>query len=186
MKSIMPVRVALFLLGTLPAIANPQTAGDFARMVQTEYDFSAAATRTSQRAAFLEYIAADGILFRPGPVSAHKALSEGKGSPGILHWYPEFAEISSHGDLGLSTGPWMYWASGQAPAQGHFVSIWRRQSNGDWRAELDGGIGHAAPAVSPARLLPTARCDGFSGGWRCRGLHPFAGEDGARVRTAQY
>jgi len=154
---IMHARMAVFLLGALPAIATPQTAGDFARMVQTEYDFSAAATRTSQRAAFLEYIVADGILFRPGPVSARKVLSEGKGSPGILHWYPEFAEISNRGDLGLSTGPWIYWASGQAPAQGHFVSIWRRQSNGDWRAELDGGIGHAAPAVSPARLLPAAR-----------------------------
>ena len=67
MKPIMPARLVLFLLGTLPAIATPQTADDFARMLQTEYDFSAAATRTSQRAAFLEYIAADGILFRPGP-----------------------------------------------------------------------------------------------------------------------
>lgn len=157
MKPIMPTRLVLFLLGALPAIATPQTAGDFAHMVQTEYDFSAAATRASQRAAFLEYLAADGILFRPGPVSARKVLSEGKGSPGILHWYPEFAEISNRGDLGLSTGPWIYWASGQAPAHGHFVSIWRRQANGDWRAELDGGIGHAAPATAAARLLPTAR-----------------------------
>ncbi len=82
MTLVMPAWMALFLLGTLPAIAAAQGAGDFAHMVQTEYDFSAAATRTSQRAAFLEYIAADGILFRPGPVSAHKVLSEGKGSPG--------------------------------------------------------------------------------------------------------
>ena len=157
MNSKLPVRVVMFLLCAIPALAAAQSATDFARMVQTEYDFSAAATRTSQRSAFLEYIAADGVLFRPGPVNAHKVLTESKGEPGLLHWYPEFAEISNRGDLGLSTGPWIYWGSGQAPAHGRFVSIWRKQSNGDWRAELDGGIGHGAPAAPPARLLPTAR-----------------------------
>jgi len=154
---LMPARMVLFLLGTLPGFAAAQSATDFARMVQTEYDFSAAATRTSQRAAFLEYIAADGVLFRPGPVNAHKVLTQDKGAPGLLHWYPEFAEISNRGDLGLSTGPWIYWGSGQAPAHGRFVSIWRKQANGEWRAELDGGIDHGAPEIPPARLLPTTR-----------------------------
>lgn len=157
MTSPSPTRAVWFLLGAMPVIAAAQPATDFARMVQTEYDFSAAATRTSQRAAFLEYVAEDGVLFRPGPVNGRKVLTEGKGAPGILHWYPEFAEISSRGDLGLSTGPWIYWGSGQAPAHGHFVSIWRRQSNGDWRAELDGGIGHGPMATPPNRLLPSAR-----------------------------
>jgi ketosteroid isomerase-like protein len=152
-----------FLLSAIPAMAAAQPAADFAGMVQTEYDFSAAATRTSQRAAFLEYVAEDGVLFRPGPVNGRKAVAQGKGAPGILHWYPEFAEISNRGGLGLSTGPWIYWGSGQAPAHGHFVSIWRRQPSGEWRAELDGGIGHAAMATPPARLPPSAR-DGTSSG----------------------
>lgn len=157
MKPSMPIRSVLFLFCAVPLLAAADADSDLARMVQAEYEFSAMATRTTQRAAFLEYIAADGILFRPGPVNAQQALSQGKGSPGILHWYPSYAEISGRGDLGLTSGPWIYWGSGQAAAYGHFVSIWRKQPNGEWRNVLDGGIGHAAPSVTPARLVPAAR-----------------------------
>lgn len=163
MTALNSARLVGCLLMATAALAAAQTATDFARMVQTEYDFSAAATRTTQRSAFLEYLSEDSVLFRPGPVNGREAVTAGKGAPGVLHWYPEFAEISNHGDLGLSTGPWIYWGSGKAAAHGHFVTLWRKQANSDWRAELDGGISHGAPATPAARLLPSAR-DGETAG----------------------
>src|SRR5262249_39536644 len=67
------------------------------------------------------------------------------GSAAQLVWTPEFADISAAGDLGYTTGPWERRpgaGQGGAPAFGHFVTLWRKQADGKWKAALDIGISH--------------------------------------------
>lgn len=123
-------------------------------MVNTEYEFAAAAAAHGQRTAFLEYLAADAVTFAPAPVNGREVTASRPDRTGLLQWYPEFATVASSGDLGLSTGPWTIQSEGQPDTHGHFVTLWRKQADGTWRAVFDSGITHAAQAPPPARLQP--------------------------------
>ncbi len=145
---------AVFLLLVAPAArAGP---ADLASMVQTEYDFSDMAKREGYKASFLKYLAEDGVMFANGPVAARKRVSDRPNLPGLLQWYPEYAVVSSTGEVGLSTGPWVYTSPGKPSAHGHFLSIWRRQPDGSWRNALDAGIDHVEMQPAPPKLKVNA------------------------------
>ena len=55
---------------------------------------------------FLEFLAEDSILFRPGPVPGRKWIEEHPAPPNLLTWEPAFADVAQSGDLGYTTGPW--------------------------------------------------------------------------------
>ncbi|MGA9998267.1 MAG: nuclear transport factor 2 family protein, partial [Pyrinomonadaceae bacterium] len=76
--------------------------------------------------------------------------------PGLLSWYPIFANVSSAGDMGYTTGPWEFRresADEKPVAYGNFVSVWKKQANGVWRVALDIGTENEAPAVAPANQV---------------------------------
>ncbi|HEY8507139.1 MAG TPA: hypothetical protein VIL32_02215, partial [Steroidobacteraceae bacterium] len=111
--------------------------------------------REGFKASFLKYLAPDGVMFLPRPTNAHEGIRKQPESKGKLQWYPAYAVISSAGDLGLSTGPWVY-TEDSKQAHGHFVTLWRRQANGEWRAALDIGVNHAKLEHPPAPLRADA------------------------------
>lgn len=58
------------------------------------------------------------------------------------------AAISADGSLGWSTGPWTWKRDStqkKVDAFGEYMSVWRRQPDGSYKAVLDCGIGHADP-----------------------------------------
>jgi ketosteroid isomerase-like protein len=66
----------------------------------------------------------------------------------LLTWQPIFAAISRAGDLGYTTGPWQYKndiTDAKPAAFGNFMTIWKKQPNGDWRFVLDLGITNPEP-----------------------------------------
>jgi ketosteroid isomerase-like protein len=148
--------LALILLILLGLLAHPfancaQENPDWTSLVEAERAFAAASLAKGTRAAFLEFLAGDSILFRPGPVPGRKWMEEQPAPPTILTWAPDFADVALSGDLGYTTGPWEMRPGkpqDNPAAHGHFVSIWRRQSGGAWKVVLDIGIGYAAPAGS--------------------------------------
>jgi len=160
----MNIRIAAVVVlslgfGAHGAAAEP--ANPLADMVRTEFEFAAAAARDGVKPAFLQYLAEDSITFGPAPTNAHQLTASSPDRKGTIEWYPEFALVSSAGDLGLSTGPAFYKTEGQPDRYGHFCSVWRKQANGKWRAVFDAGIGHGAQspkpdALDPARLQFTA------------------------------
>jgi ketosteroid isomerase-like protein len=60
-----------------------------------------------------------------------------------LSWEPEFAEISLAGDLGYTIGRYESWAVAQSgdtlTSTGRYVTIWRKDAEGEWKAVLDIG-----------------------------------------------
>ncbi len=154
MRPILIVVAASLVLG-LAAEAGGQPKNPSLRgLVNAERAFSRMSEDKGLRAAFLFYLADDSVVFRPKPVPGKKAYEGMPPSPNVLlTWSPEFAEVSVSGDIGYTTGP--YVVSDRAKpadsaAHGHYVSVWERQPNGEWKVSLDAGIRHPPSGPVPA------------------------------------
>lgn len=123
--------------------------GDLADLVEAERSFALYAAAHGTREAFLKYLADDSIIFRPRPVNAREWYSEHTEDSGFLSWKPAYAEISYSGDFGYTTGPWEFRSDpGDAGPEsvGHYVSVWKKGEDGEWRVVLDLGNVYDAPA----------------------------------------
>jgi ketosteroid isomerase-like protein len=124
-------------------------------LVSAETAFAQAAATKGTRDAFLEFLADDGVVFQPAPVNGKEFWRQREPRKGLLSWHPTYADVSAAGDLGYTTGPYEFRPGGpndRPVAFGQYFTIWKRQSNGDWRAVLDRGISYSHPSQTPAEL----------------------------------
>jgi ketosteroid isomerase-like protein len=152
------VGAAAALVAVAPAVIDGADA--LRSLVDAERAFARMSVRSSQREAFLEYFADDGVWFVPAPANTKEALRKQVPTPGapgrLLDWDPVTGDISSAGDLGYTTGPYVSserlagGRPGKTLATGWFFSIWRKQPTSGWRVAADFGIG-----ASHARRLRT-------------------------------
>ncbi len=129
-------------------------------MVAAEHAFADLSKAKGMRAAFLANLGEDSLLFGPDLMSG-VALWKGRPeSPALLTWYPTFADLSLAGDLGYSTGPWEIRPNAEAKeagAHGHFVTLWKKQRDGSWKAMFDQGARTPKPtAPIPVAISPAA------------------------------
>jgi ketosteroid isomerase-like protein len=127
-------------------------------MVQTEQSFSKMAADKDAREAFMAFIADDGLLFRPTAVNGKLWMLEhpvpASDKHPLLAWQPAFADMAAAGDLGFTTGPWEFKTDikDEKPAgYGHFVTLWKKQTDGSWKFVVDLGISHPLSG-GPLRL----------------------------------
>lgn len=128
-------------------------------LVDAERAFAQTSVANGTKEAFLGVLADDSVIFRPHAVSGKKWTAENPAPTTRLTWAPEFADISAAGDLGYTTGPWQARKTLQEPpvAFGHYVTLWRKQKDGQWKVVLDLGIGHdGAPKPSMVESSPRA------------------------------
>jgi ketosteroid isomerase-like protein len=128
-------------------------------LVDAERSFARRSVAKGTKDAFVSFLADDSILFRPRAVPGKKWMEEIPVTTSPLSWEPEFADISSGGDFGYTTGPWEARRTPQDPpsAFGHYVTLWRKQVSGEWKVELDNGIAHESvsrPAKVDSPRLP--------------------------------
>ncbi len=138
-------------------------------LFDAERAFARASTERGIRASFLEYFAADGVDFRPGPGPMRERMLA-RPAPAdplalLLDWSPQAGAVSRAGDLGFTTGPYSLrnQRDTSAPTRyGYFFSVWKRE-NGVWRVALDAGVSTPAapqpeaPAVAGAMARETWR-----------------------------
>jgi len=133
-------------------------------MVETEKAFSHTSEVKGTRAAFMEFIADDGVLFRPKAVKGKQWMMEHPLRPSPkrdwLSWGPSFADEAQAGDMGYTFGPWKRKAdiNDEKPsAFGHFLTIWKKQPDGSWKFVVDLGISHSESSVAEPILANTGR-----------------------------
>jgi ketosteroid isomerase-like protein len=145
------IRVKPFLLVALLLAADLKS--ELASLIETERAFARTSVEKGMRDAFLANFADDSIVFRPGPVKGRQWFEQNRAPTSQLSWEPAFADISAAGDLGYTTGPWEIRRSPRdAPAGfGHYVTVWRKQTDGKWKMAIDIGISHAA-APKPGKV----------------------------------
>jgi ketosteroid isomerase-like protein len=135
-----------------------------ATLIELEAGFSAASRARGAKAAFLEHLGEESIVLQPGPVWGRAAWTVNEDLPGTLDWLPDRAQMSAAGDLGFASGPWSFTpkeATG-GPAEGRYVTVWRRTGDG-WRVLFDGGFGRPPAGAWDARsrepLLGVHACE---------------------------
>jgi hypothetical protein len=97
------VCVSLIVLGVA---ARGEMTPAIRAIVEQERAFSAASVAKSTRDAFMEYLADDSLLFRPGPVPGKMFIRNRPAPPAKLSWAPMFADAASSEDIGYTTGPY--------------------------------------------------------------------------------
>lgn len=153
--------VTLALLGAAADGSAQRITSDtaLASMVAAERAFSKHSLASGVQNAFLRHMSRDGFLYRPRVVRAHAFLRSRPMPPGmLLTWEPAFADVAASGDLGYTTGAWISSRRDfpdAPPTFGQYATIWRRQTDGSWKAELNIGIAHDADPVG-VRSLATA------------------------------
>ena len=118
------------------------------KLVESELSFARTAAEKNTKEAFLEFLADDGVLFNPEAVNGKELWKTRKANSSLLSWQPVFADISSNGILGYTTGNWEFRPKGKTDtptAFGQFFSIWRKQPDGNFKVILDLGISHPKP-----------------------------------------
>jgi ketosteroid isomerase-like protein len=114
-------------------------------MVEAERAFAQAATQKGIRDSFLDYFAADSIAFNPAPISAPDRLRQRPArafSEAELRWEPRMGDVAASGELGWLTGPSTFTdhtVADARPQPGNYLSVWRRQPDGEWRVFIDQG-----------------------------------------------
>jgi len=147
-----PMKV-IFVLFTSALLANLAFAQNPAQKIyDTERAFEKTVAEKGINSGFIEYLSADGLIFSPEAQNGREAWKNRTASPASLTWNPIWIEVSSNGALAYSIGNGIYQPKGKDDTTQyftHYLSIWSRQPNGEYKAVLDAGINHPKPATIP-------------------------------------
>jgi hypothetical protein len=160
---------AMMIAGTLISAVLVTAAQDgVQKLVETEQAFAKMAVDKNTRDAFLTYMADSSVVFTPDRTDAKPYWTARAANASLLSWAPNFADISSNGVMGYTTGNWEWREKrdGTAPsAFGDFITIWLRQTGGSYKWVVDIGVTHdrpaaystdwKTPAMSPGKTQPT-------------------------------
>lgn len=133
--------------------ATPEEAAR--QIAETELAFAKKAADTTMALAFLEYLHDEAVVFRPETVNGKLWYASRPPNTAQLSWWPIYVLASKTGDMGLSTGPYEFRTedSDTVPIyHGHFVSIWKRQADGQFKVMADLGNSHDAPVARVTSL----------------------------------
>ena len=146
----------LTLIGVCAGLAFSQDKLERERVRLLELDaaFSRLSIEKGAGAAFAAYLADDAVFLPIGEnlVSGKDAIvkyfSDGEST---LAWKPLKAEVAKSGELGYTYGTSELTTKdkdGKTQSRYYkYVSVWKRQKNGDWKMVLD--IGNQSPAPAP-------------------------------------
>jgi hypothetical protein len=132
-----------FLLASSLMAQEPDSSSALFNMREAERNFARESVMYGRNASFAEYFAEESAIFTDKWLNNGKQFSKNrKAYPVVLKWEPEFMDISASRDFGISTGPWEaqeYRPNTSPLATGYFLTVWKKQSGGDWIVILDAG-----------------------------------------------
>lgn len=118
-------------------------------LIKADTDFSNMSKEKGRNAAFLFYVADDGVMLRPngyplkGKDSIAEMFSKRPDTTYTLTWKPLFADIAQSGELGYTYGTWELAAEDEngepVYQEGTYASIWKKDKDGQWKFVLDIG-----------------------------------------------
>lgn len=156
--------MTIWLVGLFSSKAyaqSPTVATDYLSLVEAERTFAAYTEKEGIKAGFSRFLASNALVviqkkFAPGKPLYEKAPF----LPGVLSWWPVYADIAASGDFGYTTGPFEVRPKHKTDAPvgfGHFTTVWQKNSSGVWEALIDVGIQHNRPPQAITDLaIPAA------------------------------
>lgn len=145
---------------TLSLIAAPAFARDAASTAeavrQADIAFARRSAEVGFARAFLDYVdEKDGLLYgmdgppAVGARAVYEALGGDAPSGVTVDWAPTQAWGATSGEMGVTVGTWTrtYKDPARQPRTGRYVTVWRLNARGEWKALVD--IGEADPLPAP-------------------------------------
>lgn len=143
--------LTLLFIGLASVFAHGQP--EFQQMIDADRSLSDHAQKVGTRAAYLKYLADDGVIFKPEAANGKDWWNLQKEEPAVvLSRTMESADIAANGLLGYTAGRWE-----QVPKKkgdpgrkiGQYVTVWSKKSDGKFYAIIDVMTQYeeAAPAV---------------------------------------
>ncbi len=113
------------------------------KMLETDKAFSAASEKNGMNKAFLEYVADDAVLLRPGylPIveaDVIKFINAQEDTSFTMTWTPRGADIASSADLGYTYGVYKV-VTADTTLTGTYLNVWKKQPDGTWKFVIDSG-----------------------------------------------
>ena len=118
---------------------------DKLELMDVDRAFSKMSEEKGMKNAFLEYIDSNGVLLRPGnlPIAGADAvdyLIQQNDTAYTLKWEPRNGAVAKSGELGYTYGIYALRPSQKDTIiYGTYVSIWKKEKNGEWKFVLDTG-----------------------------------------------
>jgi len=147
-----PLLICLVAAGAAMIGAQEDVPRALREMADTERAFARRAKVVGVRDSFLEFFAEDAIAFTPDAVSARERLLKQESTPFAVNellWEPRTGDVAASGELGWLTGNSTFIdhsAKEPAPHYGNYLSVWRKQADGQWRVFIDVGTALRAEA----------------------------------------
>jgi ketosteroid isomerase-like protein len=123
-----------------------------AALADAERAFARTSVEKGIGPAFYEFFAEEGVGFNPHPAkfreNYRKRQPPAERPPVTLDWWPVFGDVSAAGDLGYTTGPYVFTDQSpqkRRPFYGFYSSIWKKQADGTWRMMVDLGVDTPEP-----------------------------------------
>jgi ketosteroid isomerase-like protein len=154
------VLAVLFLYATISCVAQPaidkipaHNPGDV--LIQVDRNFAKMAIDRGTAYAFSYFAADSATILQRGsrPTvgrSAIRDLYKDEGNS-TLRWEPYFADLAASGDIGYTLGNYQYSYKDSTGTDkrsyGYYVTIWKKQPDGNWKYVLDTGV--SAPPPKP-------------------------------------
>ena len=129
--------------------------------VKNEKAFAANAVETQTKQAFLEYLDSAGVVFNKGKIeNGIQFWSKQPASGGKLLWHPVYAAVAASGEIGFTTGPWIFKKTlnnDTVLASGFYSTIWHLTADSQWKFIADLGIDCGSqPFKDTGIRLPTS------------------------------
>ena len=158
MKYVLPLLICVILLDACrtrvesprsmnPAAASRQKAIDEIR--EADQNFSILSEKQGIAKAFTTYASDDVIKLNDGAAptigfdSLRAQMSRLPADGSVLTWQVLKADAAQSGELGYTFGQWMLTKKDNSVKRtvsyGVYMTVWKRQRNGQWRFVLDGG-----------------------------------------------
>lgn len=151
-----PLLIAACLLAGCAKTPSIPPGGTLESLIAAEQAFSAASLNDGTRAAFLDFLADRSVVFDPIPMDGNTRMAGRAPSDERTTWWPRHGELSANGDFGYTTGSWA-----ARHTRGRYVTIWRFQAGGAWRAEVVARIRYDRDTLA----RPSAVASPLKQGW---------------------
>ncbi len=143
-KIVLLLLVPVMLVGCINKrpllVIDPQ-----AELMNADRAFSKMSEEEGVRSAFIKYIDTDGVLLRPNqyPIMGADAvdfISQNEDTTYTMTWEPKGGTVAQSGELGYTYGVYtLKLKKNNRVFQGTYVSVWKKQHDGQWRFVMDSG-----------------------------------------------
>jgi ketosteroid isomerase-like protein len=142
--------IPLLLLFHQTSFSNQSaSSGGKEEVKQADIDFSNMSRAKGMAAAFIEYVAEDGVLLRPysypiiGKEKISELMNQDDGTVFTLIWMPLDADIAESGEIGYTYGTWEMKIQNADKTEeirkGTYATVWKKNKEGKWKFVLDTG-----------------------------------------------